>query len=196
MAAEPLSLLAGGAAELTAFRWSSYDVPFWGRANTRDGRWNYADMESTQYWSLTPEAAWAELIRHENLLTEQDLELVRMPFWVCRVSSAMLVDLTLSEERERFGVTTDDLIDDDWQPCQELAVTLRDQVRGVVAPCAALPQHNNLTLFGRRRAINWESRPALASTVPTSQAAIGRPPEGLLDRVRRPPRAPHRERLF
>lgn len=196
MAAEPLELLAGAAADLTAFRWSSYDVPFWGRSNTRDGRWNYANVDSTQYWSLTPAAAWAELIRHESLLTEDELDLVRMPFWVCRVPTTMLLDLRLADQRERHGITEDELIDDDWGACQRLAVNLREQVRGVIAPCAALPEHANLTLFGRRRAIDWENRPALASTVPASKAAIGRPPEDLVDRVRRPARLPRGDRLF
>ena len=196
MAAELLPLLEGPAADLTAFRWSNYDVPFWNRSNTRDGRWNYANVDSTQYWSLTPDAAWAELIRHESLRTEDELDLVRMPFWVCRIPSAMLVDLRLADERERRQITEDDLLADDWSACQRLAVSLREQVRGVITRCAALPEHANLTLFGRRRAINWESRPALASTVPASRAAIGRPPEGLLDRVRRPARLPSGDRLF
>jgi len=196
VAAEPLALLPAGAAELTAFRWSNYDVPFWARANSRDGRWNYAGVDSTQYWALTPGAAWAELIRHENLQTEEELDLVRMPLWVCRIPTVMLIDLRLAAERERHEVRVDDLIDDDWTVCQELAVALREQTRGVIAPCAAMPSHANITLFGRRRAIDWESRPALASALPTSHAAIGRPPDGLIPHVRRPAPAPPGDRLF
>ena len=196
MASEPLALLPAGQGELTAFRWANYDVPFWARANSRDGRWNYAGVDSTQYWSLTPSAAWAELIRHENLLTEAELDLARMPFWVCRLSTAMLVDFRQPTERDEHGITDEDLIDDDWTACQQLAVALRERVRGVIAPCAALPEHANITLFGRRRAVDWESRPALASTVPASRAAIGRPPEGLVDRVRPPPDIRPAGRLF
>ncbi len=160
-------------------------MPFWARSNTRDGRWNYGGVDSTQYWSLTPEAAWAELIRHEDLQSEEDLDLVRMPFWVCRIPTVMLVDLRLRDERERRGISDDQLIDDDWRPCQDLAERLREHVRGVISPAAALPEHANVTLFGARRAIDWHSRPALASAIPTSRAAIGRPPEGLVDHVRR-----------
>lgn len=196
MAVEPLALLPSAGGDLTAFRWSSYDVPFWGRSNSRDGRWNYADVHSTQYWSLTPDAAWAELIRHENLQTEEELDEVRMPFWVCRVPTAMLVDLRQSHTREQHQITDDELIDQDWGACQRLAVKLRDQCRGVIAPSAALPQHANLTLFGRRRAIDWENRPALASTIPASRAAIGRPPTGLLDRVGRLVQTSPGDRLF
>jgi RES domain-containing protein len=196
VAAEPLALLPAARTEFTAFRWSSYDVPFWGRPNSRDNRWNYAQVGATQYWALTPEAAWAELIRHEDLLTEEELELVRMPIWVCRIATVMLVDLRLAAERDRHGISYDDLIDDDWTPCQRLAVVLRERVRGVITPSAALPDHANITLFGPRRAIDWHSRPALASTLPTSRAAIGRPPDGLIPRVRRHARRPPTDRLF
>lgn len=189
MAVERPELLAGGPAEVTAFRWSTYDVPFWARENTRDGRWNYAGVDSTQYWSLAPEASWAELIRHEEILTESELDSVRVPFWVARVATSMLVDLRHDDERERWGITEDDLLSDDWTACQQLSVTLREHARGVIAPAAALPRFANLTLFGARRAIDWDNRPALASSVPATRAALGRPPHGLVDLVRRlPPR--------
>jgi RES domain-containing protein len=185
VASEPLPLFAEPATGFVAFRWSSYDVPFWARPNTRPGRWNRVGENSTQYWSLAPDAAWAELIRSENLRTEQELDLVRMPFWVCRVPSGMVVDLRRPDERERFGITEEQLIADDWSACQELSELLRERARGVIAPAAALPAEGNLTLFGPRRAIRWDKPPALTSVLPTARAAIGRPPPGLVDRVRR-----------
>lgn len=198
MATEPLSLLPAAAPPelLVAFRWSNYDVPFWARPNTRDGRWNRAHGEPTQYWSLSPDAAWAELIRHENLTTEAELDQVRMPFWVCRVPTMHLVDLRGEAERERHAVTLDALVADDWEGCQRVLPTLVERAMGVIAPCAALPEHANITLFGARRAIKWSTAPALASTVPTAKAAIGRPPDGLLARVRRPTPGPLGDRLF
>jgi RES domain-containing protein len=186
VASEPLSLLAEAPPRLTAFRWSSYDVPFWARPNNREGRWNVLDGTCTQYWSLSPDAAWAELIRHEGLATEAELDLVRMPVWVCHVSSAFIVDLQREDERERFGITYDELISDDWSPCQALAGRLRAQHQGIIAPCAALPAHPNLTLFGPRRSIKWMGTPGLASVIAAGRVAIGRPPEGLIDKVRRP----------
>ena len=197
MASEPLPLFAEPPTGHVAFRWSSYDVPFWARANTRPGRWNLADGTSTQYWSLTPGAAWAELIRHENLRTEQELDVVRMPFWVCRAPSGMVIDLRRADERERFGITEEQLLADDWSACQELSELLRERAHGVIAPAAALPADANLTLFGARRAIRWEKPPALASVVPTARVAVGRPPPGLVDRVRRRPEPPRpSETLF
>lgn len=198
MAAEPQALFSGASVgELTAFRWADYDVPFWARENSNDGRWNYAHQDATQYWSLTPEASWAELIRHESLRSEDELELVRKPFWVARISSHMLIDLRIPDERDAHEISEGDLIDDDWSACQQLAIRLRHRARGVIAPAAAFPAHPSITLFGRRRAIDWTSRPALASTVPAARAALGRPPEGLLPQVRHRRRpGPLGDRLF
>lgn len=185
--AQQLFPLPTVAADLVAFRWCSYDVPFWARPNTRPGRWNRAGDEPTQYWSLSPESCWADLIRHENLRTESDLDLVRMPFWVCRVSSMLIVDFTDRETCVRYGVTGDELVADDYAPCQELGalVRARSSALGVIAPSAALLGHRNLTLFGARRPIMWGAQPALASAIPATQAALGRAPEGLIDDVRR-----------
>jgi RES domain-containing protein len=196
VASEPLTLLPEAPSHQVAFRWSTYDVPFWARPNSRPGRWNRVDGTSTQYWSLTPEAAWCELIRQENLTTDEELELVRMPMWVCRVLSGMVVDLRQPLERERFGITDEELIDDNWDACQDLVLGLRDRYRAVIAPCAALPHHANITMFGPRRAIGWHKSPALSSVIPATRVAIGRPPEGLLESVRRPAVQPHLDRLF
>lgn len=179
-----------------AFRWTTYDVPFWARENSRPGRWHQVGHPPTQYWSLTPEAAWAELIRHENLNEEDELDLVRMPFWVCRVPKTSLVDLHDPELRERYGLTVENLTDDAWEACQTARDALEGDARGVLAPSAALPEHANLTLFGARRAINWTRQPVLASTIPATLSAIGRPPEGLLSRVRRASAVAPQDSLF
>jgi len=199
VAADPEPLFPeDGDRALTAFRWSTYDVPFWARQNSKDGRWNYGGQDSTQYWSLTPEASWAELIRHENLKTEEELDLVRMPFWIAQIPSSGLLDLRYADEREAHEITEDHLISDDWAACQALAASLRRAGnRGVIAPSAALPERASITVFGPRRAIDWTSRPTLASTIPATRAALGRPPEGLLSHVRHRGRpGPLGERLF
>jgi RES domain-containing protein len=196
VASEPLSLFYEAPGRLVAFRWSTYDVPFWARPNSRAGRWNTAGGPSTQYWSLTPEAAWAELIRHEGLTTEEELELVRMPIWVCQVPTARILDLRRADERERWKIAEEDLIADDWTRCQELGGEIRNLVPGVIAPCAALPQNANLILFGSKRAIAWDRTPALASVIPATTVAIGRPPSGLVGMVHRPPPIPRTDRLF
>lgn len=170
----------------TAFRWTSYDVPFWARGNSRPGRWHTVGDPPTQYWSLDADAAWAELIRHEDLHSEWALDQLRMPFWICRIRIEPLVDLRDLAVRERYAVQDGDPVNNDWSACQALGERLRGEgVAGVLSPCAALPSRTNLTFFGARRAIDWATEPVLASTVPAAVACIGRPPEGLIDQVRR-----------
>jgi RES domain-containing protein len=170
-------------AEIVAFRYCDHDVPFWARPNTRSGRWHLAGTEATQYWSLTPDGAWAELIRLEELTSEVELKRVRMPIWVCFVPSTGIADLRQEEVRRSFGLSEEDLVSDDWQACQRAAGELRQRYRGVLAPNAALEGATNLTLFGPRRMVDLEDRLALASAVRAAKVAIGRPPSELLSRV-------------
>ena len=188
MAADPLTLLpAAPPAELIAFRYANYDTPFWVRSNTLEGRWNLAGEAPTQYWALSSDAAWAELMRSEDLRTEADLELVRMPIWACRIGASLLVDFNDQRRRDEFAISEEALVSDDWAACQQLGPRLWLQFMGVIAPCAALLGHSNVTLFGARRAIEWISPPKLASAIRTSKVAIGRPPSSLIGRVQHRP---------
>lgn len=199
MASEQTALALPGVVapgSITLFRWSDYDVPFWARNNSRPGRWHVVGNPPTQYWSMTPDAAWAELIRTEDLRLEEDLDLVRMPLWVCRLPAVGLVDLTRPEVQAIHGVDEPALVEDAWDVCQTLGRTLRTDFPGVIAPCAALDGHANVTIFGPRRAIDWRERPALARTIPATVAAVGRPPAGLVNRVRRAVDNQNRQRLF
>jgi len=134
---------------------------------------------------MTPDAAWAELIRAKDLYAEEELDLVRMPMWVCRVSVMGLIDLHDPDTMDGCGLTHEMLIGDDWTPCQQAGPVLWEEMRGVIAPSAALDGHASLTIFGARRAIDWRGKPALASTLPAARAAVGRPPPGLIPKVRR-----------
>lgn len=196
MAVDQTALPISTPGSLTAFRYCSYDVPFWARGNTRPGRWHRVGDPPTQYWSLCPEAAWAELIRAEEFETEEDLDLVRMPLWVCRVPVAGIMDLRDPQLQDRYGITAAEIVGDDWTPCQQAAIALRSDARGILAESAALLGHASMSLFGARRAVDWHTRPALASTLATTQAAIGRPPLGVVERVRHVGPAPHAPQLF
>lgn len=197
MAPEQVALPVSAPGSLTIFRYTDYDVPFWARSNTRAGRWNEVGDGPTQYWSLTSDAAWAELIRAKDLYTEQELEMVRMPIWACRIPAVGLLDLHDATTLEGCGLTPGDLVADDWRACQQTAPILRAEAPGIITPCVALDGHANVTLFGPRRAIDWRTKPALVSTVPACKVAVGRPPPGLIDRVRRPiGEGPPQEHLF
>jgi len=186
VAPEQVALPLSAPGSLSIFRYTDYDVPFWARPNSRSGRWNVAgDDVPTQYWCMTPDGAWAELIRAKELNSEAELDMVRMPLWVCRIPTMLLTDMLHAEAQETYGVSLEQMIGDDWAPCQAAAAELRRRCRGVITPNAALDGHTNITLFGARRAIDWRAKPALGSTVPAARTAVGRPPPGLLPHVRR-----------
>jgi RES domain-containing protein len=168
-----------------AFRYSNYDTPLWARANTLDGRWHAARASPTQYFGLSSDACWADLIRHENLRTEPEVSMVRMPLWALKLSEERIADYSTFEKAERAGFAPDALIDDDWERCQAEAERLRGLgYRGVMAPSAALPGALALTLFGGRRAVDWDDDPVVASAIPAKVLTVGGPPPGLTARVR------------
>jgi hypothetical protein len=171
--------------DFAAFRYSDYDTPFWARANTAPGRWHDPAHDPTQYLSLHPDGAWAELARSENLQSDAELALVRMPIWVARISEHGIVDYGDFERAEDAGFPPDALIDDNYTRCQAEGRRLRELgYRGVVAPSAALPGCLNLTLFGPRIVSGWSRERKLASSVPATVVAVGAPAAGLATKVR------------
>jgi RES domain-containing protein len=168
-----------------AFRYSNYDTPFWVRPNSEPGRWHQAGDGPTQYLSTTVDGAWAELVRAEELRSEQEVALVRMPMWVAEVHVQRIADYGTFEKAEAAGFPPAALIDDDHSRCQEEGRRLRQAgFQGVLAPSAALPTSINLTLFGPRIASTWQQRPLLTSSIPATKIAVGAPPEGVVERVR------------
>jgi hypothetical protein len=168
-----------------AFRYADYDTPLWVRPNTGHGRWHLARTEPTQYFCLSPDGCWGDLMRQENLRTEIDVALIRMPLWVLKVNEERIADYSTFEKAEIAGFPPDALVDEDWERCQSEARRLRDLgFRGVLAPAAALPGETALTLFGGRRDVDWDDEPSLVSAIPAKIVTVGAPPTGLVGRVR------------
>jgi len=168
-----------------AYRYSNYDTPFWARANTRPGRWHVPGDGPTQYLSLSTDAAWAELIRAEDLRDEREVALVSMPIWQARIDQAAVVDYSDFGTAEAAGFAPDALVDDDHARCQREGRRLRGiGYTGVLAPSAALAGESSLTLFGARLAIAWSSTPHLVSTIPSAVLTRGAPPAGMIARAR------------
>jgi RES domain-containing protein len=168
-----------------AFRYANYDTPLWARPNTESGRWHLARSEPTQYLCLSPDGCWADLMRQESLRTEVDVALIRMPLWVLRIDEKRIADYSTFERAQAAGFPPDALIDEDWERCQAEAARLRELgFRGVLSPAAALPGATALTLFGGRRAVDWDDEPCLASAIPAKIVTVGAPPAGLVERVR------------
>ena len=176
-----------------AYRASTYDVPLWVSPNRRAGRWNHAGVDCTQYACLDAEAPYAELLRNEDLRDEDAAQQLRTILWELRVEEGAIVDYSTFERAEQAGFPPEALIDDDHERCRAEAEWLkRHNVRGVLAPSAALPGSTTLTLFGPRVPVRWTTSRRLASMVPVQQLAAGAPPGGLVARTRFVGQ-PHRE---
>ncbi|MFT4036356.1 MAG: RES family NAD+ phosphorylase [Patulibacter sp.] len=177
----PLTTLSG-----VYFRQTDYDTPFWTRANSCAGRWNTALSRPTQYWAASPEVAWAERLRAEEISDEPAASQLRTPIWAARFAEAGILDLRDGVPRALRLTATE--LTGAHEPCRTVAEQLCGAgVRGIIAPSAAIDGHDALTLFGPRVDIDWREQPLLVGEVPTTIVAVGAPPPGLLARLR-PPR--------
>lgn len=171
---------------MIAFRHADTRFPFlWEDAFQPAGRWN-AEGRLTHYFSDTPDGAWAEFLRHEEIVDPQDLPTIRRALWAVDIGDAPLPRAPLPPATLTGGPES-------WPDCQRWADGQRAQgVEGIAAPSAALvaggargwrvdgglepgPDRDGMTfaLFGPRPdLVGWAA------------AEGGRPGEDLLDRVR------------
>jgi RES domain-containing protein len=167
------------------YRATTYDVPLWVSPNRRDGRWNFAGDGCTQYFCLDAEAPYAEMLRGEDLRTEEEARDFRTVVWQLRVDEGAIVDYGTFEKAEAAGFEPAALVDDDHERCQVEAQRLKSLgAQGVLAPSAALPGSVNLTLFGARAPIAWNTTVKLASSIPVQRLTQGSAPPGLVTNVR------------
>ena len=171
---------------MIAFRHADPRFPFLREdAAQHFGRWNAAG-ELTHYFCDTPDGAWAEFLRHEEIDDPEDLLTVRRALWAVEIGEAPILKPELPRETLTGGPES-------WPACQETARHLRTRARGITAPSAALnpggahgwrveagltpgPERDGrvFVLFG--------PRPDLVGWAAT---ASGRPREELLANVRR-----------
>lgn len=171
--------------DLIAYRITSYDVPLWVNPNRRSGRWHLPGGTPTQYLCLDTEAPFAEVLRHEDLRTEEAASHYFSTMWQMRIVSEAIVDYQSFALADAAGFDPAALVSDDHERCQAEASWLMSRgARGVLAPCAALPGSVDLTLFGPRVAVPWDAAIELASSVPAQKLTTGHPPAGLTGRVR------------
>jgi hypothetical protein len=175
------------AALVAAYRLASWRRPLRTEPSRVAGRFHRMTEESpTQYACLHPLGPWAEFLRASGLRSAEQLALVRHRTWALRVDVAGLPRIGF-DEAAAYGLRPGDLVSDDPRACHRLADRLRaDGVPGAIVPSAALPGTDNIVLFGERAAAPYLVEPLSAVDVPASLTADGgRPPLGLLDRVRR-----------
>lgn len=171
---------------MIGFRHCDRRWPFlWESPVQPSARWHGEGEGPVQYLSDTPDGAWAEFLRHEEITDEEDLAGVSRALWAVAVPSVPDVAPDLDRATMTGGLDT-------YPSCQAEARRLRAAgVTEVVAPSAALRPGGAggwtvdeglrpgarrdgkvLVLFGRR--------PDLAGWCAVSD---GRPPSGLLDVV-------------
>lgn len=180
--------MAGGLSLITLsgtyFRQTDYDTPFWNRPNSHHGRWNQAGGVPTQYWAASPDVAWAERLRQDEITDDALAAELRTPIWAARFEEAGILDLREGSP-DGIDLARPELIGPHG-PCQELVPSLiASGVRGIIAPSAAIDGGFALTLFGQRVDIGWDESPLLRGEVPATIAAIGAPAPGLAARVHR-----------
>ncbi|OMH23554.1 hypothetical protein BKD30_11560 [Tersicoccus phoenicis] len=159
---------------------------FWEQPAQPIGRWHGTDEGPVQYLADTSHGAWAEYLRHEEIVDEVDLAGVERAFWAIEVDVDDLKPAALP-----YAVMTGD--QDTYEQCRSEARHLRDDGSpGFTAPSAALVNDGatghrvdggihdgpprdgvNYILFGRwPEAVGW------------TVVDRGRPPVRLLPRVR------------
>jgi hypothetical protein len=117
------------------FRHTDPDDPFLREEAAQPAaRWHGEDEGPVQYLSDTPDGAWAEFLRHEEITEERDLEGVRRALWAVEVreDSERIGRPRLFRRTLRGGV-------DSYEACRKEARRLRARgVTAIEAPGAAL----------------------------------------------------------
>ncbi len=170
-----------------AYRLASWRRPLRTEPSRVAGRFHRMTEESpTQYLCLHPLGPWAEFVRGSGLDTPEQLAMVRHRTWALRVDLTGLPRIGFAEAA-RHGLRPGDLVSDDLRACHRLADRLRaGGLAGAIVPSAALPGTENVVLFGERAAAPYLVDPLSPVDVPASLTADGgRPPLGVLERVRR-----------
>lgn len=181
MAGRPLCSIDG-----VAYRATTYDTPLWVFPNRRAGRWSVPrDGTIAQYCCLDPAAPLAEYARHEGLRDADQAAEARIGLWQLRVREGAVLNLATPAEAERQGVRWEDLVAEDPSVCQELGREVAaEEVRGIVAPSAALPGSSTLVLYGPRSELSWERPARLSVQVPARRLLVGAPQAGVLRATR------------
>jgi RES domain len=110
--------------------------PFlWASSAQPPARWHAENEGPAQYLADTPEGAWAEFLRHEEISDIDDLAGVARDLWALPIElsdEASIAEPALAGEELRGGL-------DSYSACREEARRLRDKgASALIAPSAAL----------------------------------------------------------
>ena len=118
---------------MIVFRHADPRLPFlWETAGQPSGRWHEAGKGPAHYLADTPEGAWAEFLRHEEITDAADLAGVRRAMWAIEIPDLPKARPKLPKGTLRGGTAT-------YARCRREAERLRKGgATGLVAPSAAL----------------------------------------------------------
>lgn len=118
---------------MIAYRHADRRYPFlWEGAGQPPARWHDAGDPPTQYLSDTPDGAWAEFLRHEEITEPEDLATIRRALWAIDLGRADLPASALPKATVTGGWST-------YPACRAAARRLRERgAAGLVARSAAL----------------------------------------------------------
>ena len=174
---------------MIAFRHADARTPFlWETDEQPEARWHATGEGPVAYFAETPDGAWAEFLRHEEISDPVDLEGIRRAIWAIELpvppmKTPRLPSSTLTGDRSS------------WPACQAAARRLRSRgASGLVAPTAALFDRTPSgfrTAGGLRPAAARRERTlvlfgAHPELVGWCACFAGRPRADLLPRVRQP----------
>jgi RES domain-containing protein len=118
---------------MIAFRQVDARYPFlWEDDRQPAGRWHADGAGPAHYFSDTPDGAWAEFLRHEEITDARDLPTVRRQLWAVDIGDAPAERVDLPIDVLTGGPET-------YARCQRKAASMR--ARGITrleAPSAAL----------------------------------------------------------
>jgi len=116
------------------FRRASAPFPFlWESAEQPPGRWHGEGEGPTHYFADTPDGAWAEFLRHENITDVEDLDGIRETIWAIDLPDDLKLSAPDLPPRALLGGS------ESYADCQAEARRLRAAgTAGLMAISAAL----------------------------------------------------------
>ena len=171
---------------MIVFRQADPRFPFlWEAASQPSGRWHDEGEGPAHYFADTPDGAWAELLRHEEIVDAADLATIRRAMWAVDIGDEPAAPVRL----DRRTATADN----SYAACQ--AYARRQRSRGIarlIAPSAALHPGGATGVRvenGERPAASHDGNTVVVFGAPglmTGWQVVdkGSPPARILDRVR------------
>lgn len=109
-------------------------VPFaWESSDQEPARWHDAGEGPVQYLATTPDAAWAEFLRHAEITDPEEITTIRRALWAVELPDSQEYDVPELSPTVLTGDTTT------YAACRAEARRLRDAgVTALLAPSAAI----------------------------------------------------------